>query len=111
MGILGGCTLAGSNFIFLSWFTFGDGAVSGQRWLTAQGDFEGSTALIDVYETTGGSFDAARPPVTVKAGTLSLDFTDCSHALLGYSLPDDEGDGEIAVMRLLPGTQAVCENL
>ncbi len=47
----------GDNFIFVSWFTFGDETASGQRWLTAQGGFEGSTAEIDAVETTGGSFD------------------------------------------------------
>jgi hypothetical protein len=47
----------GGNFIFVAWFTYGDDTASGQRWLTAQGDFEGATAEIDIHETTGGRFD------------------------------------------------------
>ena len=34
----------GGNFIFVAWFTYGDNTVSGHRWLTAQGGFDGPTA-------------------------------------------------------------------
>ena len=37
-----------SKFIFVSWFTYGDNTASGQRWLTAQGEFSGSQASIPV---------------------------------------------------------------
>ena len=40
----------------------------GQRWLTAQGDFTGSNAAIDVYETTGGRFDDPQAVDTEKNG-------------------------------------------
>ena len=77
----------GGNFIFVSWFTYGEDTASRQRWLTAQGSFEGSIAEIDVFETTGGSFDDPQAPSTTMVGTMSIDFTDCSNALLAYSLP------------------------
>jgi hypothetical protein len=38
----------GSNFIFVAWFTYGDDIASGQSWLTAEVNFEGSSAAIDV---------------------------------------------------------------
>jgi hypothetical protein len=101
----------GGNFIFVAWFTYGDETASGLRWLTAQGGFEGSTAEIDVYETTGGSFDDPEPVDTIKAGTMSLDFTDCSNALLTYSLPEENAEGDMAVIRVVPGAQALCEEL
>ena len=101
----------GGNFIFVSWFTYGDATASGQRWLTAQGGFEGSTAEIDVFETTGGSFDDPEPVSTTKVGTMSLDFTDCSNAQLTYSLPADPAEGDIAITRVIPGSQALCEEL
>ena len=101
----------GGNFIFVSWFTYGDATASGQRWLTAQGGFEGSTAEIDVFETTGGSFDDPEPVSTTKVGTMSLDFTDCSNAQLTYSLPADSAEGDIAITRVIPGSQALCEDL
>ena len=101
----------GGNLIFVSWFTYGNATASGQRWLTAQGGFEGSMAEIDVFETTGGSFDDPMPPDTTKVGTMSLDFTDCSNALLSYSLPVDPAEGDIAITRVIPGSQALCEEL
>jgi len=102
----------GGNFIFVSWFTFGDATASGQRWLTAQGGFEGSFAEIDVSETTGGSFDDPEPPVSVTpVGTMSIDFTDCSNAQLSYSLPADPAEGDIAITRVIDGGQALCEEL
>ena len=101
----------GGNFIFVSWFTYGNATASGQRWLTAQGGFEGSMAEIDVFETTGGSFDDPEPVSTTKVGTMSLDFTDCSNAQLMYSLPADSAEGDDAITRVIPGSQALCEEL
>ena len=101
----------GGNFIFVAWFTYGDDTVSGQRWLTAQGDFAGSIATIDIYETTGGLFDDPQAVDVAPVGTMNIDFTDCSNAQLSYTLNDDGLDGEMAVSRLIPGAQAVCEEL
>jgi hypothetical protein len=101
----------GDNFIFVSWFTYGEQTASGQRWLTAQGGFEGSTAEIDVVETTGGSFDGPEPVSRTTVGTMSIDFTDCSSAQLTYSLPAGASAGDIAITRVIPGGQALCEEL
>ena len=101
----------GANFIFVSWFTFGDETASGQRWLTAQGEFEGSMAEIPVFETTGGSFDDPEPISTTEVGTMTLDFTDCSNAQLTYSLPAEAVEGDIAITRVIPGGKALCEEL
>jgi hypothetical protein len=101
----------GGNFIFVSWFTYGDDTASGQRWLTAQGSFEGSMAEIDVFETTGGSFDDPQAPDTVKVGSMKLNFTDCTNAQLTYSLPANGAAGAIAITRVIPEGQALCEEL
>ena len=101
----------GGNFIFVAWFTYGVETASGQRGLTAQGSFEGSVAEIDVFESNGGSFDDPEPVSTTKVGTMSLDFTDCSNAQLTYSLPADPAEGDIAITRVIPGSQALCEEL
>jgi hypothetical protein len=101
----------GGNFIFVSWFTYGETTTSGLRWLTAQGSFEGSIAGIDVFETTGGSFDNPQAPSTITVGTMSIDFTDCSNAQLSSSLPADSAEGDIAISRVIPGSQALCEEL
>jgi len=101
----------GGNFIFVAWFTYGDDTDSGQRWLTAQGDFAGPTAAIDVYETTGGLFDDPQAVNVSPVGTMTIDFTDCSNAQLSYTLTDDGLDGDMTISRLIPGAQAMCEEL
>jgi hypothetical protein len=101
----------GGNFIFVAWFTYGDDTESGQRWLTAQGDFAGSTAEIDIHETTGGSFNDSQLTETEKVGTMTIDFEDCSNAQLSYSLTEDVLAGAVVVSRLIPGGQALCEAL
>lgn len=100
---------SGDDFIFVSWFTFGDATASGQRWLTAQGGFADAVAEIEVHETTGGRFAAPGETVTVPAGTLRLSFDDCNSAVFSYSLPDAGAEGDIAVMRVVPGGGALCE--
>jgi len=102
---------AGGGFIFVAWFTYGDNTASGQRWLTAQGAFEGSTASIDISETTGGLFDDPQLAGTVPVGTMSIDFTDCGNAMLNYTLWDEGSDGVIELTRLLPGGTSLCEQL
>jgi hypothetical protein len=99
----------GDDFIFVSWFTYGDTTASGQRWLTAQGGFGGADAEIEVHETTGGRFAAPGETVTVSAGTLRLSFDDCNSAVFSYSLPDAGAEGDIAVTRVVPGGGALCE--
>jgi hypothetical protein len=101
----------GANFMFIAWFTYGDDSASGQRWLTAQGGFEGSIATLDLYETTGGLFDDPKKPETLPVGSLTLDFTDCSHARADYDLPAQTLVGSMDVTRLLPGSGALCEEL
>ena len=66
---------------------------------------------MDVYESTNGSFDDPRPPTTLPVGTMNIDFSDCSNALLSYSLPDDEAEGEVAIQRAVPASKALCENI
>jgi hypothetical protein len=46
-----------------------------------------------------------------QVGTMTIDFTDCSNAQLSYMLTDDGIDGDMAISRLIPGGQALCEEL
>ncbi len=64
-----------------------------------------------MFETTGGSFNNPQAVNTVMVGTMSLDFTDCSNALLTYSLPPNGAEGDNAITRVIPGSQALCEEL
>lgn len=99
----------GGNYIFAAWFTYGDDTASGQRWLTAQGEFEGATASIDVSETTGGLFDDSQPVSTVPVGSMTVEFIDCSSATLSYTLANEAREGVIDLTRLLPNNESLCE--
>jgi hypothetical protein len=60
--------------MFLAWFTYDTERPPedvtamlggpGQRWLTAQGPYEGDTANLTIFVTEGGVFDAAEPAAT-----------------------------------------------
>ena len=64
-----------------------------------------------MHETTGGSFNDPQVVNVAKVGTMTIDFEDCSNALLTYSLTNDGIDGDMAISRLFPGGQALCEEL
>ena len=101
----------GDDFIFVAWFTYGDDTASGQRWLTAQGPLNRSSADIVVYETLGGSFDDPAATETQAVGSMTIEFTDCSNALLTYSLEDGAVERTVPIKRAVPGTEKLCEIL
>jgi len=102
---------SGDDFLFLAWFTYGESTDSGQRWLTAQGPLVGSVASLVLYETTGGRFDDPQSVTTEPVGSVAIDFTDCSNALLTYSLSDENVAGAVDIIRAIPGTEALCREL
>lgn len=99
------------DFIFIAWFTYGDTNASGQRWLTAQGPLNGTQADIAVYETTGGSFDDSTTVSSEQIGTMNIQFTNCNSASLTYELTNESLSGSIDIVRAVPGTEALCEEL
>ena len=102
----------GDDFIFVAWFTYGDDTASGQRWLTAQGPITGNQAEITVYKVTGGSFDDPTPVNPPEAiGSMSIEFTGCNTAQLSYDLTDEGLSGNMDIIRVIPGTEALCESL
>ena len=101
----------GDTFIFVSWFTYGSDTASGQRWLTAQGALEGASATIEVFETTGGSFDEATVVDTVAIGAMTIQFGDCSTASLSYSIPGEGLANDLDLMRVMPASDKLCEEI
>jgi hypothetical protein len=59
----------------------------------------------------GGSFDKPITDETIPVGSMTIDFTDCSNALLSYSITDEALAGMIDIERAIPGTQALCIEL
>ena len=110
-----------AGLVFLAWFTFdverppadvtailGE---PGHRWLTAQGPFDGDTAVLDVYVTSGGVFDSAEPLVErVQDGTITITWNDCSTATLSYDIPSG-GQGIIPLQRIVDDNVPLCETL
>jgi hypothetical protein len=101
---------ASTGFAFAAWYTYGAKTASGQQWYTAQGSFTDSMAAIDIFETTGGSFDDPRTPATVKVGTMSLDFDDCENVDIAYAF-DGGPSGDIDATRVVPNAAALCDQL
>jgi len=111
--------------LFLAWFTFDierppddvgtPFGEPGHRWLTAQGSFEGDTALLDIVVTKGGIFDMSEPepensdPGTV--GSMEVIFKSCSGGLVKYNIPGLELMGEVPIQRIANDNVALCEAL
>lgn len=110
-----------SVLIFLSWFTYDTErppqdvlaflGEPGHRWLTAQGSFAGDTAMLDVYLSAGGVFDAPTPapdpPMLV--GTIEIVWTTCNAGVLTYDLPALGLSGEIPIQRIVLDNVLACE--
>jgi hypothetical protein len=108
--------------VFLSWFTFDterppDDVTAllgepGHRWLTAQGPFEGNTALLDIVVTEGGVFDSADPlPENHGDGTIELVFEDCTKGVVNYHIESLDLTGTIPIQRVAESNVALCEAL
>ncbi len=106
----------GSQFIFGAIFTY-ETAVAAKlgapehRWLTLQGNYQGNTAQVPIFVTSGGVFDQPVPTTTVPIGNATVVFESCTSATLGYELDDPPLSGSIALQRVIPGTEALCQQL
>jgi len=111
--------------IFVAWFTFdterppedvtaqlGD---PGHRWLTAQGSYEdGDSAILTIFVTEGGVFDAAEPPATTDLagdGTMTIEFADCENGLVNYEITSLGISGKIPIQRIALDNVPLCEAL
>ena len=108
--------------MFLTWFTYdverppedvtamlGE---PGHRWLTAQGPYEGDTANLTIFVTSGGVFDSPSPPATTDPagdGTIKLQFADCESGLLEYEITSLGLSGSIPIERVAPDNVSSCE--
>jgi pseudomonalisin len=80
-----------SNVAFVTWYTYSPAGTAkdaaGQRWLTAQGPYTMGARFItmNLYETTGGHFNAGPLPTSIQVGTAQLSFMTCQLATLQYN--------------------------
>lgn len=100
------------NFVFVSWFTFTEDDSDNpreQHWFTAQGNFEGNSATLVLYETLGGRFDNPQEVSTAPVGTMNLTFADCESGTLNYTIDTWGNQGSFAISRAIPGSDNVCQ--
>ena len=108
--------------IFLGWFTYDterppDDVMAilgdpGHRWLTAQGDYEGNQALLDVWVTEGGVFDSETPrPERYMDGEILLEFMTCNSGTVSYDIPSIGRQGVIPIQRISLDNVELCSAL
>lgn len=108
-----------TRFMFVAWFTYDTPAAGTMsklglpehRWFTAAGTYNGNQATLQVSQTGGGAFDNPRTTTTSQVGTLTLRFDSCTAGTAQYSFPSLGLNGEIALQRAIPGTEALCTTL
>ena len=111
-----------SKLVFLAWFTYDTErppqdvtallGEPGHRWLTALGPYEGDTALLDTFLSSGMIFDSAEPPVTteqLEGATIEIVWTDCKTGLVTYNIPSLNLSGDIPIERIVEDKVAACE--
>jgi len=110
------------KLMFLAWFTYdverppedvtallGE---PGHRWITAQGPYDGDTATLDVFITSGGIFDSDTPPVeTIPDGTMVIRFSGCNEGLVSYHIESLNLSGEVPIERIVLDNVPLCEAL
>jgi PKD repeat protein len=111
----------GSKTIFLAWFTFDterppDDVMAllgepGHRWIIGLGPYDGDTALLDVFLSSGMIFDSGVPPVdTVQypGATIEIVWSSCSEGLVKYNIPSLMLVGEVPIQRIVEDKVPAC---
>ncbi len=109
------------KLVFLAWFTYDTErppqdvtailGEPGHRWLTALGPYEGDTALLDVFLSSGMVFDSAEPAVTteqLEGATIEIVWSSCEKGVVKYDIPSLGLSGEIAIVRVTQDNVAAC---
>jgi len=106
---------ASDRFMFVAWFTYEVApAVAAklgapeQRWLVAQGTYNGATAQLPMFSVAGGRFNDPTAVSATQVGTLTLNFSSCTAGTATYAFSNGGATGTIPIERLLPGTEALC---
>jgi hypothetical protein len=110
------------GIVFMSWLTFDTAppgqseaatiGAAGQRWLPAQGPYDGARAELVVYSSSGGLFNASPPvPALEPVGSIVLEFEDCATGSVDYDLPGAGASGTIPIERVAPDNAVFCESL
>lgn len=107
--------------VSIAWFTYdtelppADATANlgdpGHRWLTALGDYVDDHAVLDVFNTFGGLFDASQAVTQEVYGTMVLEFSDCNTGSVEYDIPSIGVKGKVEIERVAKDNIALCEAL
>lgn len=112
-----------AEIFFVSWFTFDSETPAGddtatfgafdQRWVTGSGHYTGNQVTAAMESTSGGIFGGSDPIATQGTGygTVTVEFTSCTQALLSYEFPAAGLYGDMTLSRVLPDNVALCQVL
>lgn len=109
-----------SKTVFVSWMSydtslpepdaFSNVGDAGQRWLIAEGTYEGNRAELVVFSTSGGLFDKVGSDVELEyIGDMVLQFDDCSSGSVWYALWPLWGGYMLPIQRVAPDSIQTCE--
>ena len=112
----------GIKTVFLAWFTYDtvqpDSTATAhlgspdQRWMTAQGVYDGAQAEMEVRVFAGGVFDSGTPePESVVDGSILLQFENCNSATVTYDIPSIGRTGVIPIQRIDVDNVPHCEQM
>ena len=113
-----------SQQIFAGWFTYDTElpptdasatvGAAGQRWLSAQGPYEGNQVVMDVILTSNGLFlsdQAVDSSAPGAYGRVTVTFSDCSNAIVDFDLTAANQSGQFNIVRIASDNVALCEQL
>ena len=111
-----------SKTIFLAWFTYETerppddiSAILGEpghRWIIGLGPYDGDTAVLDVFLSSGMIFDSGTPPVDTTQypdATMEIVWTSCKAGVVKYNIPSLNLMGEVPIERIVQDKVAACE--
>jgi hypothetical protein len=114
----------GTRQVLVNWFTYdtelapGDATSTighpGQRWMSAQGNYSGSLAELQVFSLDGGLFDSEEPkPTMIPMGSILLQFDSCSSGSVTYDIPTGTElpnlSDSIPIQRINSDNVAMCQ--
>ena len=108
--------------MFLAWFTYdvvrppddlaGHLGEPGHQWVTAQGPYDGDTATLEVFVSSGGVFYSSAPAVeSIQDGFMTVTFRGCNEGLVSYEITSLNLFGEVPIERIVLDNVPRCEAL
>ncbi len=110
-----------SSSLFVAWFTYAvehsnnpDTTIIGDtehRWLTAQGNYFGDSANINIISTTGGLFNNNEVAENNMVGNFTITFQDCANGQVEFTFTESGLTGNFPITRVASDNIPQCQML